>query len=66
MNKAYDDIHIRSRLAPLMLLAALALPGATLAQGTGPPDRANLGNSIAARLLQRGDVKFLPARPSLR
>jgi hypothetical protein len=44
-----------------MLLAALALPGATLAQGTGTPDNANLGNSIAARVLQRGDVKFLPA-----
>jgi hypothetical protein len=35
----------------LMLLASLAFPGAALAQG----------NSIAARLRQRGDVKFLPA-----
>jgi hypothetical protein len=43
-----------------MLLAALVLLGTSVAQGTGPPDNANLGNSIAARLLQRGDVKFLP------
>ena len=61
MHISSSSIHNRSRLAPLMLLAALVLLGATLAQGTNTPDNANLGNSIAARLVQRGDVKFLPA-----
>jgi hypothetical protein len=55
----------------LMLLAALALPGATLAQdnanngngngSNGNNGNGNGGNSIAAQLLQRSDVKFLPA-----
>jgi hypothetical protein len=62
MKKFYSIIQIRSRLAPLMLLAALALPGAIFAQGkSNNGNNGNLGNSIAARLLQRGDVKFLPA-----
>jgi hypothetical protein len=51
----------------LMLSAALALPGAAFAQNKGAGNGAsgnngngNLGNSIAAKLLQRNDVKFLP------
>jgi hypothetical protein len=65
------DTVKRTGIAILAIAAALALPGATPAQGNGNNGNGNGsngfngngngGNSIAAQLLQRGDVKFLPA-----
>jgi hypothetical protein len=63
------DTVRKTWIAIFAVAAALAFPGATLAQGNGKngnggngfKGKGNRGNSIAAQLLQRRDVKFLPA-----